>query len=233
LNTQPNSEGAKLSGLTDADALRTGEHTKASTLQGLTGGAGSSTNAGFNKTTVSAGNLVDGKMCAEWVDMIIPGVIVFMAAKGGFILKKADMLMTAKEKDTLAPILTQCLNELMINFDSPWVALAVTAGFMYTGKIMSAKSEKSPGRGSVKPEAAKKSEATAEKKTPDHVQKAADEFEEQKRAGLQAEIENWIPSETEIEARGRSLRQSWSSETGRAKIIKSLRAQRFKELTAK
>lgn len=212
--------------ISDADILGTGEGAKANILQPLNPGAGN--NTGYQKTTVSAGNLVDGKMCAEWVDMIVPGVIVFVAAKAGKLFKKSELQMTEKEKTTLAPVLSACLDSLMINFDSPWVALAVTAGFMYTGKIMNATAEKMPAKQAAKAENEKKKEDKPPERKSEGMQSI--DLARERATRLRQQANQWMPTEEEIEEKGRELKQSPKHPVGRAKIITSMRNIRYKQL---
>jgi len=44
------------------------------------------------------------------------------------------MSLTAKEKSTISPVLKKCLDRLDINFENPFVALAVTFGAIYGAK---------------------------------------------------------------------------------------------------
>lgn len=220
-----------MGGVSEEDALKTGEHAKANILGQINpGGSSSSTGSTFNKTTVSAASLIDGRMCAEWIDAIIPALVVFIAAKAGKLIKKADLLLTEKEKNTLAPVLYKCLEELQINFDSPWVALAITAGFIYGGKLVNATTEKP----AAKPPTNSTDTGKVIKIPEDKLTKVAEDLEKEKLLHLKRVVDSWQPNEEEIEARGKSLRQSpRPGSPGRQKIINSLRSQRLKELLDK
>jgi len=80
--------------------------------------------------------MVDAKLVVELVDSLIPSLMVVLFARFKVQIEKSGMKLTAKEKDTLAPLVQNCLDALMINFNSPWVALAVTAGIMYGSKVI-------------------------------------------------------------------------------------------------
>jgi len=81
---------------------------------------------------------VEAKLVIEVTDTLVPTmlVLVFHAAK--IQLNKSVFQLSAKEKDTLAPILQKCLESVNINFNSPWVALGVTAGAFYFAKSIEA-----------------------------------------------------------------------------------------------
>lgn len=85
---------------------------------------------------VAVGSLIDGKTATELMDSVLPAVLVFALYKAGLQLKKTELQLTEREKNTLAPLMQKCMDALMLNFDSPFVALGVSMTVIYGGKIM-------------------------------------------------------------------------------------------------
>lgn len=85
---------------------------------------------------VAVGSLIDGKTATELMDSVLPAVLVFALYKAGLQLKKTELQLTEREKNTLAPLMQKCMDALMLNFDSPFVALGVSMAVIYGGKIM-------------------------------------------------------------------------------------------------
>lgn len=113
---------------------------------------------------VGLGALFEGKMALEIIDSLLPALLVLAFYKGGMVVKKTDMQLTAKEKDTLAPVLQKCLDSVLLNFDSPWTVLAVTAGAIYGAKLIEhggkAYTEKASAKAASKPATGAKSEGS-------------------------------------------------------------------------
>jgi hypothetical protein len=117
------------------DALKGAEHTK-NTQFSVSDLANASGGAGAPGSSVSVGQLVQGKIAVELMDSLIPGLLVLLFYKFGISLKRTDFQLTQGEKNTLAPMVEACLNQLMLNFNSPWTTLMVTVIFIYGGKAM-------------------------------------------------------------------------------------------------
>lgn len=129
--------GGGASAPTEADVLRAKEGAKINIISpGVlpTGAPGSG--APNNGNQVGLGSLFEGKMTIEIIDSLLPALLVLAFHRGGMVVKKTDMQLTAKEKDTLTPVLQKCLDSILLNFDSPWTALAVTAGAIYGAKLI-------------------------------------------------------------------------------------------------
>jgi hypothetical protein len=80
--------------------------------------------------------MMESKLAIELMDSLIPALLVVLFRYGKMIVKKAELQLTAKEKETLAPVVQACMDQLMLNFNSPWVALAFTGGMIYGSKIV-------------------------------------------------------------------------------------------------
>lgn len=121
--------------VSDADALKPVEHTKISTLQSLTPNSAMQGLSSPSGASVSLGNMLDAKLAVELLDAVLPAVLVVLMKYIGASMKKADLQLTEKEKKTFEPVIKACLDQLMINFSSPWTALAVTATVIYGAKL--------------------------------------------------------------------------------------------------
>lgn len=119
--------------VSEAEAIAASGHTKITTITGL---AGASAPIGQSGQSVSVGGLVDGKLAVELMDATLPSLMVFLLYKIGMKLRKSDLQLTEKEKNTLSPIMQKCLESLMINFNNPWVALSVSILTIYGAKII-------------------------------------------------------------------------------------------------
>lgn len=121
--------------ISEADALKGGDAAKVNivSLSDLNGNSGPSGGAG---NAVGLGSMVEGKLVLEAVDAMVPALLVLACrALLSVVIKKSDMQLTAKEKDILAPLVQKCMDSIMLNFNSPWTALAVTAGCIYGAKL--------------------------------------------------------------------------------------------------
>jgi hypothetical protein len=87
-------------------------------------------------SSVSLGGMVQGEWAVAMMDSILPSLLVAAMYAGGIKLRKSEMQMTEKERSTVAPIMQKCLDSILLNFDNPWSALALTLGFIYGGKLM-------------------------------------------------------------------------------------------------
>lgn len=132
---QPNSVPPVISqdSVTVEQALGGVEHTKIATVTGVVGGPVQSVNPG---SSVPVAGLVDAKLAVEIMDATLPALMVFLLYKIGMKLRKTDLQLTEKEKNTLAPVVQKCLEQLMINFNNPWVALSVTVLTIYGSKVI-------------------------------------------------------------------------------------------------
>jgi hypothetical protein len=117
--------------LSPEEAAKGADHTKISTF--TTGNEGNPGTATPGSST-SLGGMVQGRWAVELVDSLIPSLLVLGLASLGTKLRKTELQLSEKEKDVLTPIMQQCLDSIMLNFSSPWHALAITVGVMYGSK---------------------------------------------------------------------------------------------------
>lgn len=112
-------DGAKIAGISLSDVSKTANNGGVSPMG----------------TQASLGGFVEGKLALDVIDAVLPAIVVILFAYAKITVKKSDFQLTAKEKDTLTPLVQKCMDSLMINFNSPWTALAVTAIGIYGAKI--------------------------------------------------------------------------------------------------
>lgn len=133
-NPAPPNAGTLAGTVTEEEALNASKHTKISTLIGIPGTSGSTSVPGGTQS-VSVGGMVDPKLAVNLMDAVLPSLLVLLLFKLGVKLRKSELQLTEKEKDTIAPILNKCLDTLMIHFDNPWTALIVTLITIYGSKV--------------------------------------------------------------------------------------------------
>lgn len=138
----PGSPGsaAAANGTVTADQALSGlDHTKiasvsASGAPGAAGPAPLGTQA--PAASVSLGGIVQGEWATNIMDAVLPAAIVFGLHYFGIKLRKSEVQLTEKEKQTVAPIMQKCLDNILLNFNNPWAALAWTLGAIYGGKLI-------------------------------------------------------------------------------------------------
>lgn len=117
--------------VSEQDAIGASGNSKINTISGFGAPVQGAVQTG---QSVSVGGLVDGKLAVEIMDSTLPALFVFLTYKIGVKLRKTELQLTEKEKSVLAPIVTKCLETLMINFNNPWAALGVTLIAFYGAK---------------------------------------------------------------------------------------------------
>lgn len=119
----------------ESDALRAGEGAKVNTMSvsDFTPNGGGSGSGG---SRVSLGGMVESKLVIELIDALIPALLVVLFRYAKMVVRKTDVQLTARERETLAPVVQACMDQLMLNFNSPWVALLVTGGAIYSAKVI-------------------------------------------------------------------------------------------------
>lgn len=196
--------------VTEKEAIAASEHTRINTLTGGLTGPGNPIQTG---QSVTAGSLIDGKLAVELMDASIPALMVFLLLKTGLKVRKTELQLTEKEKGVLAPIVSKCLETLMINFNNPWAALGVTMLAFYGAKILPAVAEKIEEKGQKK-EAAKTAEAVKKNEPVPSVAPPA----EVPVVDIRSSVMPWEPTEEMIASK---MKQN---KCGRKKAIDTLKA---------
>jgi hypothetical protein len=92
--------------------------------------------AGASASSATAlGGMVKGEWVVSMMDAILPALLVAGLHAIGVKLRKTELQLTEKERQTIAPVMQRCLDTLLLNFDSPWSQLAITIGVIYGGKV--------------------------------------------------------------------------------------------------
>jgi hypothetical protein len=82
------------------------------------------------------GKVMSGDFAVNLVDMMLPGIVVLIINRIGYALDKKDLQLTAKEKEALAPVVQDCLDDINLDFSNPWTNLMVMVGIVYGSKII-------------------------------------------------------------------------------------------------
>ncbi len=88
-----------------------------------------------NTNATALGGMVKGEWVVSMMDAILPALLVAGLHALGVKLRKTELQLTEKERQTIAPVMQRCLDTLLLNFDSPWSQLAITIGVIYGGKV--------------------------------------------------------------------------------------------------
>lgn len=136
-NSGPNPAGSPGVGLkgtvSETDALKAADGAKIEPFSGL---GTPLAQPGTTGQSVAVGGMIDGLIAITMIDAILPAILVLILYKAGMQLKKSDLQLTEKEKGTLGPILQKCLDQLLINFNNPWVAFGVTYIVILASKVV-------------------------------------------------------------------------------------------------
>ena len=86
---------------------------------------------------VNVKEIVSGELAIELLDKLLP-VLLSMGSERflNMSVPKKAFQLNASEKNTLAPLMDKCLSQLNINFENPFIALALSAGFIYGSKFI-------------------------------------------------------------------------------------------------
>lgn len=95
----------------------------------------------FGVNQISASNFLNEDLATELYDTILVAIAIASLNVFGVDAKKSELQFSAKEKSTLKPIIKECLNDLKINFSTPWEALFWTSGIIIATKILAEKGD--------------------------------------------------------------------------------------------
>ncbi len=92
--------------------------------------------------TVNLAQLLTGETPVRLLDSLAPPVLaIALKTFTNRDIPKKVFAMSADERKTVEPVLNEALKHLNINFNNPFVALAVSLGAVYGGKILTVISE--------------------------------------------------------------------------------------------
>jgi hypothetical protein len=136
----PSGSAASATGTVTAEQALSGlDHTKIPGIgaPGASGQPGVGSFPGASPSaTVSLGGMIQGEWAVNIMDALLPAAVVAGFYSFGLKLRKSEIQMTEKEKATVIPIMQKCLDSILLNFNNPWSALAITLGAIYGGKLV-------------------------------------------------------------------------------------------------
>jgi hypothetical protein len=128
--------------LSDADILGTGEHAKSSLIPTSadapkaadmpTGSAPMPT----SQPGIKLGSTVSGKFAVDMTDIIVPSLFVWLVSMIGYGIDKKQLSLSAKEKETLTPLVQSYLDSVNVNFNNPLNNLLFGLAMVYGSKIV-------------------------------------------------------------------------------------------------
>lgn len=92
------------------------------------------TNANVKKNRL--GKLMGGSFAVDLVDMILPSLVILLMRYMGYAMDKKDIQLSKSEKETLSPAVQDCLDDINIDFNNPWVNLSIMLGIVYGSKMI-------------------------------------------------------------------------------------------------
>lgn len=128
--------------LSDEDIFKTGEHAQTSlfpnnsdTPNNPTGEIGSS-NVPTSQPGIKLGSTVSGKFVVDMTDIILPALLVWVVSMIGYGIDKKQLALTAKEKETLTPLVQAYLDSINVNFNNPLNNLLFGVAMVYGSKVI-------------------------------------------------------------------------------------------------
>lgn len=115
--------------LTDAEILETGKHADENILNNPAVG----NNSG---QPIKLGAAVSGKFAVEMADTIIPPLVVWLISFAKFKTEKKQFSLSAKEKETLHPLVQAYLDSVNISFNNPLHNLLFGTAMIYGAKVV-------------------------------------------------------------------------------------------------
>lgn len=119
---------------------------------------------------ISIINFLNEETAVEIYDSVLTAIAINVLSFVDIEMKKNEVAFTAKEKNTLKPIIKQCLENLNIKFTNPFEALFWTSGILIATKIFTEKGPEIVEKFNTKKPAVKKAE-TKEKPLSKYMQK--------------------------------------------------------------
>jgi hypothetical protein len=185
-----------------------------------------------NSNSVAVGELINGKFLTDIMDALLPALLVVLAYAIGMQIKKSELQLTEKEKNTIAPLVQKCADSLLLNFNNPWTALSVSLLVIYGAKFAEKggvqwidKLAEKIKPGEKKPPAKVVNIASDVSKTEQSTVQENKEPKDQKtKDELLIENENWKPTKDEIKEfkRGRNM-----TDARAISFLKSIRRKRI------
>lgn len=123
--------------ISEKDSLKGAEHTKTPLLGGTSAsGEPTAPQPATGGQGAKLGGMLSADLCVNLMDSLLPGLMVAGAYYAHVKIAKKDLQLTEKEKSTLSPIVSACLDSVNINMENPWLLLSLTVGIMYGSKFL-------------------------------------------------------------------------------------------------
>lgn len=106
---------------------------------------------GQGGTNLNAGSLIDAGIAADLFDTLIPfALTMILKAYSGRIVAKSRFQASAKEKETIKPVLQSYLKSINFNVNNPFNALLLVCAVIYGPKAIDVLNEPQPKNESLK-----------------------------------------------------------------------------------
>lgn len=123
--------------LSDDEILDTAKHTDTSMYSSSPDTPPAETlPIGSQQSAQKLGSTVSGKFAVDIADMIIPSLCVFLVSLIGFGIEKKQLSLSAKEKETLTPLVQAYLDSINLSFTSPSQNLLFGIAMIYGSKVI-------------------------------------------------------------------------------------------------
>jgi hypothetical protein len=124
--------------LSDKEIFETGEHAQSSFIPNTSEGPNPPNDLPAPNVApgTKLGNTVSGKFITDMADLIIPSLAVFLIGAIGYGIDKKTLGLSAKEKETLTPLVQAYLDSINVNFNNPLNNLLFGLAMVYGSKIV-------------------------------------------------------------------------------------------------
>lgn len=90
------------------------------------------------KGRVKLGKVISGKTSVTMINIFIPSFLVFAFSRFGYRTEKSVWKLNPEERETLNPVVQDCLDYIEIDFSNPFYALAFVSIMIYGSKAFDA-----------------------------------------------------------------------------------------------
>lgn len=128
--------------MSETDIFNTGEHAKtsfipnSSDLPNTPNSLNGPEQVPNTPQGIKLGSTVSGKFVVDMTDIILPALMVWLVSMVGFGIDKKQLALSAKEKETLTPLVQAYLDSINVNFNNPLNNLLFGVAMVYGGKII-------------------------------------------------------------------------------------------------
>jgi hypothetical protein len=94
------------------------------------------TNNNGSETPLNLANFLTPELTISLIDNILPLAVTIVTGFIGYRIKRNDLKLTAGEKNTIEPIVEQCLQQMNLVINNPFVALGLSLSIIYGTKTI-------------------------------------------------------------------------------------------------